>query len=43
MTKVYRCQFCGEESESTEWGEDDQTCPNCGRRYDWQLAQDSEE
>lgn len=41
--EVYKCQFCGEESPIKEWGKDGQTCPKCGKKYDWMLAQDSEE
>lgn len=37
----YRCQFCGEESPAKEWKND--VCPECGRKYDCILAQDSEE
>jgi Zn finger protein HypA/HybF involved in hydrogenase expression len=37
----YRCQFCGEETAEAEWKED--ICPKCGKKYDFLLAQDSEE
>lgn len=37
----YRCQFCGIESSEHNWKDD--KCPNCNRKYDWVLAQDSEE
>jgi DNA-directed RNA polymerase subunit RPC12/RpoP len=43
MVIVYKCQFCGEESPKKEWKEEGQVCPKCGKKYDYQLAQDSEE
>ncbi len=39
--ETYRCQFCGESSPQKDWVED--ACPLCGRKYDYILAQDSEE
>lgn len=39
----YRCQFCGKYSPKRDWGEKGSKCPNCGRLYDYQLAQDEEE
>ncbi len=38
---MYRCQFCEKESPAKDWKKD--RCPKCGRQYDVQLAQDSEE
>jgi len=39
--RIYKCQFC--EYEGDGWLNDGQTCPKCGKNYDWLLAQDSEE
>lgn len=41
MSSGYICQFCGEQSSAKEWKDD--ACPKCGEKYDWLLAQDSEE
>ncbi len=38
---IYKCQFCS--YEGSGWLNKGQTCPKCGKDYDWQLAQDSEE
>jgi ribosomal protein L37AE/L43A len=38
----YGCQFCHKESLAMLWT-DMYTCPLCGRKYDWMMAQDSEE
>ncbi len=38
----YKCQFCGQSSPIAQWTNRRQTCPKCGRDYDWRLAQDSE-
>lgn len=45
MTKpiMYICQFCLKESRKKEWEKNKDKCPKCGRDYDVQLAQDSEE
>lgn len=45
MTKPleYRCQFCGRLSLRRDWKDRYDTCPKCGEKYDWRLAQDSEE
>lgn len=40
-TREIRCQFCGQTSFA-EWWKDDH-CPMCKKKYDPQLAQDSEE
>lgn len=37
----HRCQYCGEVSPAREWIDD--TCPKCKRKYNWVIAQDSEE
>jgi hypothetical protein len=39
--EVYLCQFCGKNSLVSEWNKD--ICPKCGKSYDVQMAQDSEE
>ena len=39
----YRCQFCGERSPVSEWKDSGETCPCCGAKYDWMLAQDTED
>lgn len=38
----YRCQFCGKRTPARDWLNKKQTCPECGKDYDWVLAQDSE-
>ena len=35
------CQFCERESSSSSWVDD--KCPICKKKYNWMLAQDSEE
>lgn len=38
----YRCQFCEQCSPASEWKNED-TCPRCGCKYDWMLAQDDDD
>jgi len=38
---THRCQFCGYDGGG--WLDNEQTCPACGKKYDYLLAQDSEE
>ena len=38
---IYICQFCGYKGKG--WLNKGQTCPKCGKKHAWQLAQDSEE
>ena len=38
---IYKCQFCDYEGDG--WLEKGQKCPKCGKKYDWLLAQESEE
>ena len=37
----YICQFCGKETPIKDWHDD--KCPECGCKYDANLAQDSED
>ena len=37
----YKCQYCGEISPGKDWIND--ACPKCNKKYNWILAQDSEE
>ena len=39
--RILRCQFCGYVGKG--WLNKEMTCPNCGKDYDWVLAQDSED
>jgi hypothetical protein len=39
--EVWRCQFCVSDSDAPDWKRD--RCPKCNRKYDYALAQDSEE
>jgi YHS domain-containing protein len=39
--KIWRCQFCGRLSSPRYWKNDE--CPFCHQKYDWLLAQESEE
>lgn len=39
----YKCQYCGEESPGNTWCYGGSKCPLCGEKYDYLMAQDSEE
>jgi Zn finger protein HypA/HybF involved in hydrogenase expression len=43
QTEMYRCQFCGQESQAKEWKARKDKCPKCGREYDAMLAQETED
>lgn len=36
-----RCQFCGKESDATDWKRN--KCPHCKREYDAMLAQEMDD
>jgi rubrerythrin len=35
----YKCQFCWLSTHVKDWTNNHQTCPICGKNYDYQLAQ----
>ena len=39
----YVCQFCHRSIPVKRWLNKGMTCPECGKNYSYQLAQDSEE
>lgn len=41
MNEEYRCQFCEALSPAKDWQGD--TCPKCGEKYDYLLAQEGDD
>jgi rubrerythrin len=41
--EYYRCQYCGGQFPAKQWKENDDQCPDCGRKYNAIQVQDDKE
>jgi len=40
---TYRCQFCLKDTPINKWKAGGDTCPECGKKYDYMLAQEGDD